>query len=179
VFISQTSLWSVSSGKVCGAVSVQATLYLLVCASDIYWCLLVTYILVRALKLCVCVCVCARARARVSFLLLSFKLSLVCLFRRNTYSDRHRKLNWGWLAFRQSDMSKVSFPLPLFLSTNGLMEWARVWYVMTKIFMTSLLNLQNSLRVLRQLQYLQPFDQISNRLLKLVIGSHVSYLGPG
>jgi hypothetical protein len=32
----------------------------------------------------------------------------------------------------------VSFPLPSFLSTNGLMESARVWYVMTSVFMTSI-----------------------------------------
>ena len=40
--------------------------------------------------------------------------------------------------FHQSDMSKVSFPLSPFLSTNDLMESVRVWYVMTSVFMTSI-----------------------------------------
>jgi hypothetical protein len=38
-------------------------------------------------------------------------------------------------------MSKVSFPkLSSFLSTNDLPESARVWYVMTSVFMTRTLK---------------------------------------
>ena len=39
-------------------VSVHATLIILVCVSDIYWCVSVTYILVCDMKVCVSVCVC-------------------------------------------------------------------------------------------------------------------------
>jgi hypothetical protein len=53
-------------------VSVHATLYILVCDRDIYWCV-PRYLYIGVYhKVCVCVI--------VEFLLLSFKLNLGCLF---------------------------------------------------------------------------------------------------
>ena len=60
-------------GKLCkvwGTVSLQATLYILVCSSDKYWCVLVTYIVASKYGVCM---------SRTSPLL-TFKLSLGCLF---------------------------------------------------------------------------------------------------
>jgi hypothetical protein len=72
---------------------------------------------------------------------------------RNTY------VNPGSVAqfdFHQSDKTKVSFPLLSFLSSNDLMEPARAWYFMTSVFHH--LNLSTNLRVLIELEYLQPID---------------------
>ena len=63
----------------------------------------------------------------------------------------------------QSDKSTVSFPVLSFVSSNDVMESGRTWYFMSSVFHH--LNLNTNLRVIIELEYLQPIDVNVSQLL--------------